>query len=235
MNDQNHPGMNQKSGRVSNKLGHSSKTDVRFWQDHLFRETYRNKGRLCQTSHWSARIQHEGRRERFPLYTPNRAAAAAWARDIYLFLVANGWEAVLARYRKPKTSVHDPEQPVTVGSFLNAIFSVCTNRSTIEGYNGLAADPAKFDYQSGGRDQWLAKIHGVELSKITPENPGIEAIIPRSDRGRPACSSQGADLREHTSPAIAQPLFAKGPPATATQTPLSTCLSMASNSNPARA
>src|SRR5215469_15111382 len=181
MKDQNHPGMNQKSGRVSNKLGHFSKTDVRFWQDHLFRETYRSKGRLCETSHWSARIQHEGRRERFPLYTPNRTAAAARARDIYLFLVASGWEAALARYRKPKTIVHDPdsEQPVTVGSFLNAVFSVCTNRSTIEGYAtafrkivadlfGLSADPAKFDYQSGGRDQWLAKVHSVELSKITP-------------------------------------------------------------------
>jgi hypothetical protein len=69
-----------------------------------------------------------GRRERFPLYTLNRAAAAARARDIYLFLVANGWEAALARYRKPKTIVHDPnsEQPVTVGSFLDAVFSVCT-------------------------------------------------------------------------------------------------------------
>jgi hypothetical protein len=38
-------------------------------------------------------MQHEGRRERFPLYTPNKAAAAAKARDIYLFLAANGWEA----------------------------------------------------------------------------------------------------------------------------------------------
>jgi hypothetical protein len=40
MNDQNGPGMNQKSGRVSRKLGHFSKTDVRFWQDRLFWETY---------------------------------------------------------------------------------------------------------------------------------------------------------------------------------------------------
>ena len=59
------------------------------------------------------------------------------------------------------------------------MFSVCTNRSTIEGYAtafrkivadlfGLAADPAKFDYQSGGRDEWLAKVHGIRLSEITP-------------------------------------------------------------------
>ena len=82
MNDQNSARMNSKSGRVSSKLGHFSKTDIRFWQDRLFRETYRNNGRVCQTSHWSARIQHEGRRERFPLYTPNRAAAAAKVRDM---------------------------------------------------------------------------------------------------------------------------------------------------------
>jgi hypothetical protein len=96
--------MNEISGRVSKRLGQFSKTDVRFWQDRLFRETYRNNGRLRQTSHWLARIQHEGRRERFPLYTPNKAAAAAKARDIYLFLVANGWQATLARYRNPKGS-----------------------------------------------------------------------------------------------------------------------------------
>jgi hypothetical protein len=59
------------------------------------------------------------------------------------------------------------------------VFSVCANRSTIEGYAtafrkivadlfGLATDPANFDYQSGGRDEWLAKIHGIRLSEITP-------------------------------------------------------------------
>ena len=33
---------------------------------------------------------------------------------------------------------------------------------------GFSGDSAKFDYQSGGRDQWLARVQGVELSKITP-------------------------------------------------------------------
>jgi hypothetical protein len=96
--------MNEISGRVSSRLGHFSKTDVRFWQDCLFRETYRNKGRLCRTSHWSARIQNEGRRERFSLYTPNKAAAAARARDIYLSLVASGWEITLRRYKPSSTA-----------------------------------------------------------------------------------------------------------------------------------
>jgi len=64
-------------------------------------------------------------------------------------------------------------------------------------------------------------LRGTEQDH-TGEDPGMEAIIPCSDRGRPACSSQGADLREHTSPAIPQPLFAKGAPATATQAAFST-------------
>ena len=50
---------------------------------------------------------------------------------------------------------------MAVGSFLDAAFSVCTNRSTIEGYAtafrkivadlfGLATNPAKFDCRSAG-------------------------------------------------------------------------------------
>ena len=172
MNDQTSPEMNQKSGRAYKKLGHFAKTDARFWQDRLFRETYRKNGRLRATSHWSARIQHEGHRERFPLYTPNKAAAAVRTRDIYLFLAANGREAALARYRKPKAVLHDHngDHPITVGAFLDAVFSVSTSRSTIEGYAtafrkivadlfGFSSDPAKFDHRSGGRIGWLAKVH----------------------------------------------------------------------------
>jgi hypothetical protein len=81
----------------------------------------------------------------------------------------------------PEKGTKDTEKVTSTnkGSFLDAVFSVCTNRSTIEGYAiafrkvvadifGLTTDPAKFDYQSGGRDEWLAKIHGIRLSKITP-------------------------------------------------------------------
>jgi hypothetical protein len=36
INDQTSLGMNQKSGRISEKLGHFPKTSVRVWQDRLF-------------------------------------------------------------------------------------------------------------------------------------------------------------------------------------------------------
>jgi hypothetical protein len=132
------------------------------------------------TKEWYARVQFQGKRAFFPLGTPNRAAAAAKARDIFLFLTVNGWPLTLARYKARSQSAPAADtSEITVGSFLDAVFSVCTNRSTIEGYAtafrkivadlfGLATDPAKFDYQSGGRDEWLAKIHGIRLSEITP-------------------------------------------------------------------
>jgi hypothetical protein len=77
--------------------------------------------------------------------------------------IVDGQPPTLARYKARSQSVPAADtSEITVGSFLNAVFSVCTNRSTIEGYAiafrkivadlfGLATDPAKFDYQSGGR------------------------------------------------------------------------------------
>jgi len=187
--DQDSAGMNEISGRVSGQLGHFSKTDVRFWQDRLFRETYRNKGRLCRTTHWSARIQHEGRRERFPLYTPNKAAAAARARDIYLFLVANGWEAALARYRKSKgiAQERNDKLPVTVGEFLDAVFSVCTNRSTIEGYatafRKIVAD------LSVSRVIWQNSI----IALVVETNGWRRSMVPSFTRSRRRRSRNGSN------------------------------------------
>ena len=87
----------------------------------------------------------------------------------------------MARYKKTKriTGERSIERAVTVGEFVDAVFTVSTNRSTIEGYTiafrkivadlfGFSGDPAKFDHRADGRDQWLAKVHNVELNKITP-------------------------------------------------------------------
>ncbi len=81
-------------------LSHFSKTDVRFWQESIFRKGYTREGQRKYTTEWYARMQHDGRRDFFPLQTPNKAAAAARARDIYLSLLINGWEPTLAKYKK---------------------------------------------------------------------------------------------------------------------------------------
>jgi hypothetical protein len=45
---------------ISQRLTPPPRPDTRLWQDRLFRQTYRNNGRLHRTSHCSASIQHEG-------------------------------------------------------------------------------------------------------------------------------------------------------------------------------
>jgi hypothetical protein len=80
----------------------------------------------------------------------------------------------LARYKaRPQSAPAADTAEITFGSFLERIdprSKGCATafRKIVADLLGLATDPAKFDYQSGGRDGWLAKIHGIRLSEITP-------------------------------------------------------------------
>jgi len=175
--------MNAKSVQESNLLGHFSKSDVRYWQQTIFRQTYTRNGKTLLTKDWAMKIAHEGRRETFPLGTPNKAAAAARARDIYVSLVANGWEPTLAQYKKqPQTADPAPtaeQPPCTVGEFLDAIFRTSTNHRAVEGYAkafrqivsdifGLSSGRHKYDYRGGGHAKWLTEVHGIKLKEVTP-------------------------------------------------------------------
>ena len=88
------------------------------------------------TKEWYARIQFRGERQFFSLGTPNKAAAAAKARDIYLSLFASGWEITLQRY---KTSSAVPKRAAsnggTVGDFLAELKEKSEAKpKTLEGY-----------------------------------------------------------------------------------------------------
>ncbi|MBV8330979.1 MAG: tyrosine-type recombinase/integrase [Verrucomicrobia bacterium] len=172
--------MNQKSVQDSSTLGHFSKSDVRYWQRAIFRQSYTRNGQTFLTSSWAMKVAHEGRRSTFNLGTPNKAAAAAKARDIYLFLAANGWAAASARYKKTKpTPPGRAEQPVTVGEFLDEVSRTASNQRTVEGYAkalrqivsqsfGLASGTEKYDYRNGGQSKWLEKVHSIKLAEMTP-------------------------------------------------------------------
>lgn len=66
-----------------------SKYDARYWRSRLI---HRQRGSYV-SAEWSVRLQHAGRRETFSLNTANIAKASAGARDIAVFLKANGWAA----------------------------------------------------------------------------------------------------------------------------------------------
>jgi integrase len=174
-------GVNEKSGEDRGDLRHFSKTDLRYWQQAIFRKGYSVDGERRQTNEFYARMQHQGRREFFVLGTPNKAAAAARARDIYLSLVARGWEATLTRYKRAGADARFERriEPCTVGEFLDALFRTASNHQTIESYAkrfrqivsemfNLSEGEQKYDYHRGGVGKWLAKVHGVKLAEVTP-------------------------------------------------------------------
>lgn len=171
--------MAQNIGTSKNRDRRHAKTDIRYWQDSIFRRRFKYLGKTSATVNYSARFQHLGRRETITLGTPNRAAAAARAREIYLHLIAHGWDETIAKYRPGM--IPPAMQAETVGEFLDRVKATATIRErTIEDYCrnfrrivagifDLDGGRQKFDYQKGGRDQWLSRIHGIKLADVTPE------------------------------------------------------------------
>src|SRR5690349_7701635 len=99
--------------------GRYSKTDMRYWERSIFQPIYMRAGHARRVSDWAANIQHLGRRETFSLDTPNKAGAAARAKEIYLSLKSTGWDATLAKF-KPKTIIAR-KAVSTVGEFLGEV------------------------------------------------------------------------------------------------------------------
>jgi integrase len=181
------PHRNSKSGQETSKrarpvdaLSHFGKTDVRYWQERVFQPTYTRNGIVHRISEWAIKIQHLGHRETFSLGTANRAAAGAKAKQIFLLLKGSGWQTVLTTF-KPRAS-SERKTAVTVGEFIAHASSISTARpktvaSYCRAFRTIVADifkisggSAKFDYSSGGgREKWLAQIHAIRLSDISPE------------------------------------------------------------------
>jgi integrase len=180
--EQDRPILNEKNVQEVSKRkqtetnGRHPKTDVRYWDQVMFKPKYSKDGRVREVKHWAVKIQHLGRRETFSLVKANRTEAAARAKEIYLTLKAGGWEAALAKF-KPEAV---PKAVSSVGDFLEEVKAKAGGRpKTIEDYcralRTIVADifnidggTKKYDYRNSGRKEWLAKVHQIKLADITP-------------------------------------------------------------------
>src|SRR5205085_2666186 len=83
------------------KLSKLPKTHQDFWVSRLRKRSYLDRGGRTEIEipTWQVRLFHAGRESWFNLDTANQAAAAVKARDIYVFLKANGWDATLAKFK----------------------------------------------------------------------------------------------------------------------------------------
>src|SRR5437899_6167026 len=163
--NENRPEAGQRPGREI--IGRLPKTHVDYWFSRLRKRSYAWKGKLMQIPDWQVRLQHAGREAWFNLRTSNQAAAAKKAKEVYMFLDANGWEAALAKF-KPESTVA-PRLNLTVGGYLKAVhdtgylrlrtflnYQNCLRTIVSEAF-GVRGDESKFDYRHGGNKKWIAR------------------------------------------------------------------------------
>ena len=152
---------------------------MRYWSQRLFRPWYTREGERFELDTYAIKIQTRGRRETFNLGTPNKAAAAARAREVYCFLAANGWDAAKEKF-KPKNPGGTLKTHATVGQFLEelerkALLKPKTLESYCVAFRRILSDAFKieggnerFDYRTGGRERWIEKVHAIVLAEVTP-------------------------------------------------------------------
>lgn len=146
----------------------------------LKKRTYRDaSGEVSEIPNWQIRIFHRGSESWFDLGSANKAVAVEKALEITTHIQAHGWDAALATYKPGKAA--QAQSVATVGDFLAAIQATATARpKTVNDYakafRAIAADIAKidggklkYDYRTGGREKWLAKVHAVKMASITPD------------------------------------------------------------------
>jgi integrase len=162
----------------------TAKNDVRYWYDRVRKQRSVRADRIFENPFYSVQLQHAGRRMELSLGTANQAEAGAKAKQCYFYLVANGWDAFLAKYRPDKpVSSEKPKarSNLTVGDYLAVVaeqseLSARTLENYAKSFRRIVSDVMKikgtrkrFDYHNGGRITWLRKIHSTPLADITPE------------------------------------------------------------------
>jgi integrase len=179
----------QEVGEVDNKIGEVlakpekakrlPKTHKDYWKERVEKLTYGKDpetGKPIEATEFSIRLYYLRRREYFPLNTSNRKIAGDEAKRIYTFLMANGWEPTLAKY-KPRAE--EKPKVETVGDLIAAAKEKADVRPlTFQQYQGAlrriagsikgidSSDASK--YQPGG-SKWQMKVDKVKLSAITTE------------------------------------------------------------------
>jgi len=154
------------------------KAHSKYWKKCLFKNTYTRDGKRYEVNEWSVKIQHLGRRKTFALNTLNKDAAAASAKEIYLTIVAKGWEAAEAIHnpsmevRKDDPSLADFFQEVErkaglqPKTFRNYVSSF---RTIVSGAFNISGGKSKYDYRTGGHDRWIAAVDALKLAAVTPD------------------------------------------------------------------
>ena len=154
MNKKNVQGMSKGNG-----TGRFPKTDERYWRERVFLPVYSDEhGRKRSSGLYAVKIQFRGRRATFALGVSDKVTASAKAKQIYLALLSDGWEATMVKFR-PDYAPVPKVQIVTVGCYIDAA------RAT------SAVGERTFEDYARSFRRMVADIHGID-SKVKLESKG---------------------------------------------------------------
>ena len=159
-----------------------SKTDRRYWKDRVELRTRVTRGSVYTDEDYSVQIQFHGKRQRFPLGTPNKAAAQEQAAHIYRVLASTGWEDALAKYGGAKHQVRKVQElrGGSLGALIAAFLEVSPARSSsketyIKALRSIYAElngvNIRLKHRTAGKDKgtWQQKVDTLLISSVTPE------------------------------------------------------------------
>ena len=159
-----------------------SKTDRRYWKDRVELRTRVTRGIVYTDEDYSVQIQFHGKRQRFPLGTPNKAAAQEQAAQIYRAVVSVGWEGTLAKYGGAKHQVRkaNEQRGDSLGALIAAFREVSPARSSSQEaytkairsiYAELNQVGVQSKHRSAGKDKgsWQQQVDALLISSVTPE------------------------------------------------------------------
>jgi integrase len=195
-----------------------SRTHKDYWKSRLERHSYTNDGKLVEVNEWSVRIQHRGVRRSFALGTTNAEAAAIKARDIYLKVVSEGWDAASATFNPGMIIKRDDP---TVGDFLKDVdaksglkaktfrcYASCL-RLIVSGIFKIDGGESKFDYRQKGHAAWLEKVDAVRLNAVNPEKVQAWKVAYLQRKGTNPARMQSVRRTVNTYIRCARSLFSK--------------------------
>lgn len=125
------------------------------------------------SAHYGIQIFYRGERHRFPLETANKDEAGEKARERFVFLLANGWPATIAKF-KPKTV--KVKKSATVGALIEAATRLSSARpESLHVYAqalrrltaGVLEIKNKSKYSRHKKD-WRITVDSTPLDKLTP-------------------------------------------------------------------
>jgi integrase len=167
------------TARQNARTNSNGKYGLPHWRKKIFKAYSVRDGKRYQSPNWMAAFSHQGKRESLSLETSNHEAAAARAKDLFIYLKANGWDKWREQFKPQSVKKDQPQSDATVGAYLQTARVVLLDGGcdpkTFQQYSQclrhVAADIQGIgDRFTLGHDKWLEQVSKVPLSALTDDN-----------------------------------------------------------------